>query len=218
MTDKRRGFVVGFRCWLTQGRSDGTILLPASGRYKRHWNTSGPTKAKCTKVHLPAENEVDVSVAWSPGLISARLTATCGDVVRSRVADIRNRVYGGRAEVVSVARAQLIGEVRSEFAKKHRAPVPSRHCTCGLHAYSDAASALRYEDYAGYVVGAVLGWGRIVPYRGEGWRAQFARPIAMVSSVKSRPVAETYGIPLISREALEPYALEFGERLPEASR
>jgi hypothetical protein len=218
MTERRRGFVVGFRCWRAQEWSYGTVLLPVSGRYKRHWRIDGPTKAICTRAHLPAESDVDVAVAWAPDLVSACITATCGDVVRSVVADIRNRVYGGRAEVVSVMRSQLVVEVQREYAKKHRAQVPSRNCTCGLHAYVDAASALRYEGNSDYVIGAVLGWDRVVPYYGEGWRARLARPIALVSNAKSRPAAHTYGIPLIAREALEPYALEFGERLPKVPR
>lgn len=226
MTEHRRGFVVGFRCWIAEEWNCGTILLPASGRYKRHWLIDRPTKAACTRIHLPAMSAVDASVAWESDLSASHITVSCGDVSRSSTVRLTGPRFISREDEVAAIRAHLIARVRRESAKKNRTPVPARSCTCGLHAYSHLRSAVRHEDNHRFLVGAVLGWGRIVPYHSEGWRAQVAQPIALMRpsqpsysrNRQAQSAAETYGIPLIAREALEPYALEFGERLPEAQR
>ena len=63
---------------------------------------------------------------------------------------------------------------------------PQRDCGCGLYALHqpwDFAGPLPsrhfgYYDQADTVIGVVAGWGRA--FRGEqGWRAQFARPVAL---------------------------------------
>lgn len=185
-------------------------------------------RATCTRIHLPAMSAVDASVAWESDLSAAHITVSCGDVARSSTVRLTGPrfISREREDEVAAIRAHLIARVRCESAKKNRTPVPARSCTCGLHAYSHLRSAVRHEDNHRFLVGAVLGWGRIVPYHSEGWRAQVAQPIALMrpsqpSSSRNRQAqsaAETYGIPLIAREALESYALEFGERLPEARR
>jgi hypothetical protein len=68
-------------------------------------------------------------------------------------------------------------------------PAPQRDCACGLYALQEP------WDFAGYlparhfgvsyqantVIGVVAGWGRA--FRGKhGWRAQFARPVALYST------------------------------------
>jgi hypothetical protein len=66
---------------------------------------------------------------------------------------------------------------------------PQRHCGCGLYALDGPWDFAGYlparhfgvSDQANVVVGVVAGWGRAV--RGEhGWRAQFARPVALYRS------------------------------------
>ncbi|HYW26534.1 MAG TPA: hypothetical protein VE953_20350 [Terriglobales bacterium] len=67
-----------------------------------------------------------------------------------------------------------------------RTSLPHPLCTCGLYAYHSLSiggydGRLVQPDGAdiGIVWGAVLGAGRILVYE-EGWRAQFARPVALV--------------------------------------
>lgn len=63
---------------------------------------------------------------------------------------------------------------------------PSDDCphSCGLHAFHTVEvlkSKFRYEPPVGLrIVGAVLGWGHMVRHEDEGWRAQYAIPIAFL--------------------------------------
>jgi hypothetical protein len=52
------------------------------------------------------------------------------------------------------------------------------------------------------VVGAVALWGVIVEHE-EGWRAQHARPLALLDRVALGRVADRYGIPLLSADELQ---------------
>ena len=71
------------------------------------------------------------------------------------------------------------------------------------------------------VVGAVMGWGRVVQHGAVGWRAQKARVVALLDCKWSdehlaltHQVAEAYGVPVLERDPLELYVKEFGERFP----
>jgi hypothetical protein len=65
------------------------------------------------------------------------------------------------------------------------------------------------------VTGAVVGWGRVVQHGRQGWRAEKARPVALLSM--GRPLVEEaairYGLPLVSMRGLCLLPLEYGEIL-----
>src|ERR1700737_2375197 len=46
MTERRRGFVVGFRFWRVAQAADGLVLLPQNPRGEG-WRKDGPTEASC---------------------------------------------------------------------------------------------------------------------------------------------------------------------------
>jgi len=95
---------------------------------------------------------------------------------------------------------------------------PYRDCRCGYAAYY----ALPEEPdlpAAEAVWGAVVAWGRIIECE-RGFRAQYARPIALLDSEnpfdrrkkkRSALAAEEYAIPLLQRDELVAYASWHGE-------
>jgi hypothetical protein len=98
--------------------------------------------------------------------------------------------------------------------------MPHPDCTCGLHAYHSLAAGgyderMVQEDGGdlGIVWGAVAGAGRVLAYR-DGWRAQFARPVAIVQGSGARSnvlgVAGQLGIPVVSSAGIPRVAAEFG--------
>lgn len=107
-------------------------------------------------------------------------------------------------------------------------PVPNLSCECGLYALSTHAEALRRAErlamvFAGCrqpqpVVGAVVGWGRVVQHGREGWRAEYARPLALLNMGEPmlKEAATRYGVPLVSRRGLCLLPLEYGETLTAA--
>jgi hypothetical protein len=89
-------------------------------------------------------------------------------------------------------------------------PAPQRNCRCGLYALQepwDFAGYLPFSvfgvtDESNAVVGVVAGWGRA--FRGEfGWRAQFARPVAL------------YRAPYLDGEQVERVARRYGCQVVE---
>lgn len=102
-------------------------------------------------------------------------------------------------------------------------PVPSEACECGLYAFSSPDEAFRYLDSpedaaegggrAQLVAGAVIAWGRVVQHGGQGWRAQHARPVALLDS--GHPLLETlalhHRVPVVSARGLRVLPLEYGE-------
>jgi hypothetical protein len=98
--------------------------------------------------------------------------------------------------------------------------MPHPDCPCGLYAYHSLAAGgyderMVREDGGdlGIVWGAVAGAGRVLVYR-DGWRAQFARPVAIVDGSGSRRdvlgVAGQLGIPVVSSSGVARVAAEFG--------
>lgn len=66
-------------------------------------------------------------------------------------------------------------------------PVPGENCTCGLWATKKPRIPLDYatSSLSGHIVIGVVGlWGRIVPHE-LGYRAQYARPYALVEDISS---------------------------------
>jgi hypothetical protein len=79
--------------------------------------------------------------------------------------------------------------------------VPHRDCVCGVHAFRELRY-LRPRALGTAVAGAVALWGRIVEHD-LGFRAEHARPVALVESHYAQRVADVYGLPVLSRESLE---------------
>jgi hypothetical protein len=70
----------------------------------------------------------------------------------------------------------------------------------------------------GIIVGAVQGWGLVVQHGNEGWRAQYARVLALLDCKYSKSqlkntqqAAEVYGVEVKSRNALEAIVREWGD-------
>jgi hypothetical protein len=104
-------------------------------------------------------------------------------------------------------------------------PVPDPACECGLYAcctleealhnFSRQAHILHGCGQAPPVVGAVIGWGRIVQYGGQGWRAGHARPVALLQTGHALldAVATYHRVPVVSAQGLRLLPLEYGEAL-----
>jgi hypothetical protein len=88
-------------------------------------------------------------------------------------------------------------------------PAPALDCSCGVYATSDLrdpGTAWRSgPHYARHVIGAVALWGRVVEHE-TGYRAQHARPIALLDGYEARRVADAYGVPLLSADELVVFA------------
>jgi hypothetical protein len=76
--------------------------------------------------------------------------------------------------------------LRGRRARHPGLPAPQRDCGCGLYALQELWDFAGYlprrhfgiSDQANTVIGVVAGWGRA--FRGKhGWRAQFAKPVAL---------------------------------------
>ena len=119
--------------------------------------------------------------------------------------------------------------IGSPHTPHDKATVPQLDCTCGLYAYHSLSlggydGRLAQTDTADLriVWGAVAGTGRVLAYR-DGWRAEFARPVAILH--ESRPDAQLRGmadqldIPLVSSSEMERAASEcwrpWRTRIPE---
>jgi len=96
---------------------------------------------------------------------------------------------------------------------------PYRDCNCGWSAYYSLAAEPELPAPE-CVWGAVVAWGTIVECE-TGFRAQFARPLALLDREnpddlreqgrRAAFAAEAYGIPLLERDELIAYAHWHGE-------
>jgi hypothetical protein len=96
---------------------------------------------------------------------------------------------------------------------------PFGECNCGLSAYYelDDEPDLPAPDA---VWGAIVAWGRVVECE-TGFRAQYARPVALLDAYnpldfarplkRARDAAAAYGVPLLPRGELVAYAGWHGE-------
>ena len=104
--------------------------------------------------------------------------------------------------------------------------VPTASCQCGLHAFSTPSEAIRHAgrmvapacagcEHAQPVAGAVVGWGRVIQHGRQGWRAESARPVALLETGQPlvNEAAACYGLPLVSMRGLCLLPLEYGEVL-----
>lgn len=103
---------------------------------------------------------------------------------------------------------------------------PQRDCNCGFSAYYELPDEPDLPSPEA-IWGAVAAWGRIVECE-RGFRAQFARPIALLDrhnpldyfkpGKRAAAAAEAYEVPLLERDELVAYAGWFGElRRPTSS-
>jgi hypothetical protein len=107
-------------------------------------------------------------------------------------------------------------------------PVPNLSCECGLYAFSTPVEAARKieqplgavsgaSDQPVSVWGAVVGWGRLIQHGSQGWRAQYARPVALLDSGHAllETAAARYGVPLLPWSGVQMVAREHGQPLTE---
>jgi len=105
-------------------------------------------------------------------------------------------------------------------------PVPNASCQCGLHAFITPSEAIHHAErrlapvFAGCgqaqpVAGAIVGWGRVIQHGQQGWRAESARPVALLETGQPllEEAAARYGLPLVSMRGLCLLPLEYGEVL-----
>ena len=128
--------------------------------------------------------------AWLPGL---PLKAECKDE------------SGGRA-------------LANPHRKQPGVAPPLEGCTCGIYAYHEADGMVEALT-SRLVGGAVLAWGRITIHQ-EGFRAEFARPLALCyqktliagsTAIPLARLADVYGLPVIEASRIGVFAAEFGE-------
>ncbi len=96
---------------------------------------------------------------------------------------------------------------------------PYRDCNCGFAAYYELPEEPELPAPEA-IWGAIAAWGRVVECE-RGFRAQFARPIALLQcdnpldlgegGRRAAVAAEAYGIPLLARGELLAYAAWHGE-------
>ncbi|TMD12318.1 MAG: hypothetical protein E6J00_12100 [Chloroflexi bacterium] len=109
-----------------------------------------------------------------------------------------------------------------------RHAAPALDCSCGAHAYHELEAMILQVQRLGHfrplgdrrilVGGAVLSWGRLVIHP-EGFRAQYARPLALCLVDPVAPagaaeqvdqVAAAYAVPAVDVRYLVAHAREFG--------
>lgn len=106
---------------------------------------------------------------------------------------------------------------RAACSQGHSAP--DQRCGCGLYVLASLEElGTHVEMGKRVVVGAVMGWGRVVQHGTEGWRAQNAKILALLDCRYSpkqdrltQAAAETYGLEVKTRPQLEALVREHGE-------
>ncbi len=87
---------------------------------------------------------------------------------------------------------------------------------------SSAGTAVSSEPFAvcgsrAIVAGGVVGWGRVIQHGGQGWRAEYGRPIGLLDTGHPllEMVARRYNVPILSHTGLQLTASENGELLAD---
>jgi hypothetical protein len=99
----------------------------------------------------------------------------------------------------------------------HVAPDPN--CHCGFYVLANLDEVESHQAVGdGIVVGAVMGWGKVVQHGKEGWRAEYAKIIALLDCKYSKgqlrntqQAAAAYEVEVKSRDGLEAMLSEFGD-------
>ena len=104
--------------------------------------------------------------------------------------------------------------------------IPNPEHECGFYVLSQLDEIEKHvmKLTESHVVGAVMGWGRVIQHGDEGWRAGKARIVALLdmklskgNDEKAKAVSRTYGVPILDRDVLEAYVGEFGDSILEGS-
>jgi hypothetical protein len=103
---------------------------------------------------------------------------------------------------------------------------PDEHCGCGFYVVRDVAGVEQHNRVTNdTVVGAVMGWGKVVQHGDEGWRAQHVRILALMDCKFSRrqydhtyKAAQQFGLEIKTRPQLEALVREYGDPLPKENR
>lgn len=98
-------------------------------------------------------------------------------------------------------------------------PAPDQNCACGFYVLANLDEVEKHAQLnEGTVVGAVMGWGKVVQHGTEGWRAEYAKIIALLDCKYSkgqlrntRQAAEAYGVEVKMRRPLEAMVSEWGD-------
>ena len=105
--------------------------------------------------------------------------------------------------------------------------VPNERHECGLYVLANLDEvATHVAPVHDVVVGAVLGWGKVVLHEDatgvEGWRAQYAQVVALLdmkfsdeNDALALDISKAYGVPVLERDALELMVREFGDPVTE---
>jgi hypothetical protein len=157
----------------------------------------------------------DVSDTWNRYRLQSLLAETLWPF-HEQLEAVCDRRLAGRAH----------WRLRQLGVPRHRAPAAD--CSCGAHAYHDLRAMVlqvqrlghfrRFSDRRLLVGGAILSWGRLVIHP-EGFRAQYARPLALAlvdptagpdAEEHLQAIARAYAVPALDLKYLGPHASEFG--------
>lgn len=98
---------------------------------------------------------------------------------------------------------------------------PGHECPCGIYGFHSLEDARYFGIHSTTVLGVAAFWGRISVHT-TGFKAQFARILAIADHLEDRDlgwttaldsITERYMIPAIPEDLLEQYGLTFGEPL-----
>jgi hypothetical protein len=100
--------------------------------------------------------------------------------------------------------------------------MPNEHNGAGFYVMADFDKLQKHVTITNdYIVGVVLGWGRVIQHGHEGWRAQCAKVVALLDAKFSRKqyqrtkvIARRYRVPIMNRAALTMMMKEWGDPLP----
>ena len=111
----------------------------------------------------------------------------------------------------------------------HHTEIPGVNCTCGFYSYKTLKAQRKGEKenpfltiirplrlHFGYEVkGITIAWGTVVLHK-DGWRAEYAKPIALIYSwINKRKVlaiSKSSGLPAVSYRKAELFATEFADK------
>ena len=112
-----------------------------------------------------------------------------------------------------------VGDNVAACRRNPRHAPPESACGCGIYALHEP---IDQAIWPGHVIGAVVAWGSLQVHL-DGFRAQYARPIAIAGgSCAERealaPLTRRYGLTTVEPPQLEVVASEFGRPIPPAHR
>lgn len=96
---------------------------------------------------------------------------------------------------------------------------PNQHCACGFYVLADLDQVMSHVTMAdNIVIGAVMGWGKVVQHGTEGWRTENAKIIALLDckyskeqSENTKAAAKSYDLEVKERPQLEALVSEWGD-------